>query len=385
VAIVRFTASAVSFIVLAALAARAASFRKVWDLDLRKVIEVQGASHTRDLPVLALRFSPDGGKLASVVDLYGPRGKEKSHLVIIHLDQPQLNPRIFEIGGGLNYDENGPGQNNFGWSPSGRVIYAGGGVLDTERGKRCELPWLSVFITDSLAIARDHSDFGPSRNWSVAVSHFTLFNADCQTRARWEVPEEWSIVDVSPARGLLSVSQTVQLPTRTTTEELIVDPVSGKVLQRWSASNAPRGEFADSGKAICSGSDVEAAERAPVTCWEVDSGKKISEAPTINGGDPMANALHASRVVASDYRRRRVPFSSEIIEVFQRRVVWDFRSGKELVSWRPQFQSWDYQLELDPQKPLKHIHEPFRFAISPDGQYVIEGGNGRLHLYKIEP
>jgi hypothetical protein len=29
--------------------------------------------------------------------------------------------------------------------------------------------------------------------------------------------------------------------------------------------------------------------------------------------------------------------------------------------------------------------EPFVFAISPDGEYVVEGGNGILRLYKIEP
>jgi hypothetical protein len=313
------------------------------------------------------------------VDLYGPKGKERSHLAIVRVDQPELNPRVLEIGGGLAYGENGPGQENFGWSPSGRVIYAGGRVIDTESGKKCDLPWLSVFITDDLAIARDPEDSGPSRNWKLAVSHFTFFNSGCQPVARWEVPEEWAIADISPDRGLLSVSQRVQLPTRTAVENLIVDPLSRKVLQRWFGDSAPGGEFADSGKAICSGSDVEAAKREPATCWEVDSGKKIGEAPTINGGDPMASALHASRVVASDYRRRKVPLSSDIVEVFKRRVVWDFRSGKELVSWRPEFQSWDYQLELDPQKPLKHVHEPFRFAISPDGQYVVEGGNAFVH------
>jgi hypothetical protein len=126
------------------------------------------------------------------------------------------------------------------------------------------------------------------------------------------------------------------------------------------------------------------AEKAPVTCWEVDTGRTIAEAPTINGGDPMATAQHASQIVASDYRRSKMSFSSEYKEELKKRIVWDFRSGKELVSWRPDFQSWDFQLFIDPQKPLKRVSEPFRFTISPDGQYVAEGGGGGIQIYKIE-
>jgi hypothetical protein len=364
-------------------AVNAGSLHKVWDVDLRKVTEAQGASHTRDLPVFALRFSPDGHKLASVVDLYGPRDKEKSHLVILNIDHPELHSRIFEISGGLSDDEDGTGADDFGWSPSGEIVYAGGRVVHLNDNHTCDLPGYSVFIQDDLAMGVVRDEGIPMTwDWKALATHFTFFNADCQPKGKWDVPEAWSIVDVAIGRSLLSVSSLVSLGR---TDDLIVDPLSRTVLRRSSGDEAPGGEFADSGSAICGGSDVETAERAPVTCWEVDSGKKIGEAPTINGGDPMATALHASRVVASDYRRRKVPFSSEIIEVFKRRVVWDFRSGKELVSWRPDFQSWDYQLELDPLKPLKHIHEPFKFAISPDGRFIMEGGNGILRLCKIEP
>jgi hypothetical protein len=63
-------------------------------------------------------------------------------------------------------------------------------------------------------------------------------------------------------------------------------------------------------------------------------------------------------------------------------VIWDFRSGKEPASWSPSFQEYEFRFADGKSKMMK---EPFRFAISPDGNYVVEGGNAALHLYRIEP
>ena len=88
----------------------------------------------------------------------------------------------------------------------------------------------------------------------------------------------------------------------------------------------------------------------------------------------MATAVHSSRIVASDYQRVMYPpFSFEYGKLLKRRVVWDFRGSRELASWRPELQSYMGE------------EEPFKFAISPNGQYVAEGGNGIIRLFKIEP
>jgi len=350
--------------------------RKVWDLDLRKVVEAKHLNHTRDLPVFGLRFSPNGRRLAAIVDLYGPTGKESSRLLVLDVHNPQLSPKAFDIIG-LVGGENGPAIDEFGWSPSGQAVYAGGAVMGVDSGTRCELPWRSLLINDRLAVSADESPWV----WGALTSHLAVFDSGCRPAGAWDEQGKWAVADVSPDRGLLSISQILEFPNKG--NHLIVDATSQKILQRWKGSDA--GEFADSGKAICAGSDVEASERAPVTCWDVDTGKKINEAPTVNGGDPIAAALHASRIVASDFKRRRMPLSSDYLEVLQRRAIWGFRSGKELVSWRPKFQSWDLQLDSDPSKPPKRQHEPFRFAISPDGEYVAEGGAGGIQMYRIGP
>jgi hypothetical protein len=52
------------------------------------------------------------------------------------------------------------------------------------------------------------------------------------------------------------------------------------------------------------------------------------------------------------------------------------------MSWRPRFQD-----VISGFAPLNAVPrpEPYCFAISPDGEYIIEGGAGILTLYKIEP
>lgn len=93
----------------------------------------------------------------------------------------------------------------------------------------------------------------------------------------------------------------------------------------------------------------------------------------------MVTAAHSSRVVATDYHRVfDFLFSDDYEPVVDKLVVWDFRRGKELVSWRPKSQSY---LDVD----NKRVKEPFQFTISPDGEYIAEGGNGIVRLYKIEP
>jgi len=369
------------FLILAVLKAMncsAGGLGKVWEFDLQELTPVEQGHRQASIPVFALRFSPDGQHVAVIMDWLELGGGGKSYVLVLQTLHPELAARKFEFAGQLNENEEddiAP----FGWSPSGEILQVGGTLIRFADGNSCSsLSYYSRLIGDNRAIARDPAYAGPV-NRSKDISHFLLFSSECHQVDKWEIPEEeWSIRDVSAERGLLSVRCPIELGS--TQQSLIVDVNSRKVLHRWHG-NAPSGYFADSGKAICDGNDVDSSDRAPVTCWDVDTGAKIAEAPTINGGYPFRAALHASRIVASDYRRRKIPFNYEYTSVLKRRVVWDFRTNKEIASWTPDVQSYMSRLLSRP----KQIKEPFRFAISPDGHYVVEGGNGSLRLYKIEP
>lgn len=345
-------------------------------LDAGKLLKVQEVDLGRPpggllgYPVFALRFSPDGRKLAVIADVYGTRGRWKSRLLVIDTEHPSASIRQFEIGFGVSDDVEAV---TFGWTPSGEIVYAGEAVIHLGSGTTCELPFPSLFIGNDVAM----SVRGVPPSGIISSTHVTFYDGNCAERGTWDVPEAWTIWDVSTDRGLLSVVREDMRPSGQ--EGLVVDPFARKVVRRWPWKDTPGGEwkFADSGKAVCQGGTGLGLKRLPAVCRSADTGKEISETRG-NGDVPIATAARATRVVVTDNRYKKPLFDYEYRTTFNGRIVWDFGAGKELASWRPEFQTYILS-------PPRQITQPFRFAMSPDGQYVAEGGNGKLRIYKIEP
>jgi hypothetical protein len=349
--------------------AHAGTLRKVWEVDLRKVVPRSGGSP--EFPVFALRLSPNGRKLAVIADVYGAQEAKRSRLLVIDVDHPAASVRQFDIEWGILENESGRAP-NFGWAPSGQIIYALGKVVHLESGTICDLPSRSVFVGDNAAVSAQA--YPPPLYSSTRL---TFYNQDCKEGESWEVPEGWLVTDVSTDRRLLSVVRETASPADA--ERLIVDPIGRKVIQRWRDNVAGAWEFADRGKAVCQGGSVLQSDRAPARCRDVDTGSEIGETPR-NGIEPIAMAASATRAVVSDYQRMKIPFDYEYRTTFKGRYIWDFGTGKELVSWMPESETYGNAFT-----PTKRVTELFRFAISSDGQYVAEGGNGIIRLYKIEP
>jgi hypothetical protein len=347
------------------LSAQAGTVQKVWEVNLTKKVDTGGREST--LPIFALRFSPDGRKLAAIIDRYGIGDDARNLLVLLDIDHPGGRLQQFEVGVGVLENENGRIGLNFGWSPSGQIVYASGTVVHVESGKTCQLPNGSVFIRDDLAISRIY----PSQLEST--SHFKFYDAECHERQMWDVPSDWSMQDVSLDRSLLAV---VSYPA---SETWVIDPTQRLVIRRFHGTEARSPQFADYGRAICGGSNPLDSDRTPAACWSVDTGAKIGEMPKANGSFALSTATRGRRVALSDYRRKKIPFSYEYTAKFIGRVVWDFGSGREIASWRPDSQSYTLPRASKPTTELS------RFAVSPDGDYLAEGGNGLIRLYKIVP
>jgi hypothetical protein len=65
-------------------------------------------------------------------------------------------------------------------------------------------------------------------------------------------------------------------------------------------------------------------------------------------------------------------FTETSRDELKRRFVWDFRTGKELGSWKPVTQT----------KTL-HSNRPEEFDISPGGRYLAVGGDDVLRVCEV--
>ncbi|HEY1756531.1 MAG TPA: hypothetical protein VGG72_14110 [Bryobacteraceae bacterium] len=298
------------------------SLERLSEVDLKKALQNEHLGASQSYKVMKLLFSPDAGQLA--VLLMG------GTIVLLGVQDPKT------VLGKFQND----GHDFFGWSPDSQIIFSGRHVVRLADGKACDLPPNAIFPKfvgkgSLVALFLGAVRIGPSGGLQQdGSSHLRLFDVDCQEQDSWEVPASWLSGDASPERGLLSISVVESSPWPT---ELIVSPFEKKILHRWSEQNAPRG-----------------------FCWDVDTGKKIISGRSI-------------RIVWDDYRDTGMA---------ARRRIWDFTAGKELVSWPLKFITYGATFDLD---GFNRDRRPIPSAISSDGEYLAEGGDGKIWLSRIQP
>jgi|GEM_PF-6879583 len=322
---------------------RAASLEKVWEVDLKEALRGEHLGADQSYKVMKLLFSPDAEQIAIFVG---------GDIELVRAQDPKTVLGEFKNDG---YDF-------FGWSPDSQIIYSGKHVVHLADRKACDLPPGAIaphFIGKGSLIALFPGIAPLTPNGKInfrqrGPAHLRIYDADCQEQDSWEVPASWFIGDASPERGLLLISEIVA--GSPWTAQMIVDPFEKKILHSWSGPDAPRGQFADQGKSICGR-----------VCWDVDSGKKV--VPD-----------HSIRVVVDDYKQPSL--FSPFAETAARRRVWDYRRGKEVVSWKLNFLTYSTRFDLD---GFYRDRRPIPCAISPTGGYVVEGGDGKIWLYKIKP
>lgn len=353
--------------------AAAGSLRTVWVVDLHNFLGRGGLGGGGGLPVFAVEFSPDGQSVAVIAGQFRTDADHiTSRLVVLSAKKPEVDPIQFEVPSG-NYRPT--------WSDSSISIDAGGRVIRLRERATCEVPELGLFLDGQIITWPTGPVVGLPRR-------FALFDRNCRRVGEFSPGEEWLVNDVSIDRHLMVVERPTGGVPRFSAEAprpretLIVSSSDRHVVSRWSGNGAPYGRFADRGTALCNSFGEEDTPTSSMRCWNVDDGRVISDAPGAYGGSPFATASRASRLVYSQYTNRPGLVGDWDARSFEKTVIWDFGTTKTVASWRPSVQAYDLLFARGRSKPVRELA---RFAISPDGQYIAEGGDGAVRLYRIEP
>jgi WD40 repeat protein len=214
---------------------------------------------------------------------------------------------------------------------------------------------------------------------------FEILDLHGQVVNTWAAPKQWKVVDTSPDRHLLAV-----LSDQRAFKTLVVEYPSKKVILTKDNPYQELGTdqsaifsdfFTEGGRTLCSVGSVEfqpARKDTFTQCWDVDSGKKIAQFDGFLGGAPAAASSHGSRLVlTSGFLFTKKKTEALRVVSYGQRVVWDFRSGKEVAAWDlPEFSS----------STMSHGPELLRLApvaVSSSGRYVAEAHGVLLRIYEL--
>ena len=347
-------------------AAAAGSLVKLWELDLSKWNNSRGRRNADNFPVAALSFSPDEKRIALTgTEKKEEDGKLRGLLLIVGIGAPGVDAKSFEAAPMSTFLE---------WSPSGDAVVVNDLLVRLDAGMSCTVPNTSGFISEDQLIAYKRA--GPTRS----STRVTVYDKNCRPGKEWETSQRWNILDISMDRRLLLMNKHLE-------ENLLVTPDDGRVVRRWSVGawpvwDGPGGKFADNGAALCNELSVDDAPKGKtLRCWNTDTGELIGNAPADYATGPFVTSRGSTRVVFSEAGHMRGLVPDWDTHPYKGAVVWDYATGERLASWRPQTQTW-IELGL---RPPKKITEPSKFAISADGQFIAEGGNGKLTVYRVQP
>jgi WD40 repeat protein len=349
---------------------------EVWEFNVASALRDDGTSGSGGaLGVFALSFSPDGRHIAAAVG----SSLRDERLLIIETAKPQEGSRTA--------DTNPDGSEHIistelSWSSSGQQILFGRKAIQLSNRSTCVLPERLllppfVFAKPGMIAARQsplvYSESGTWVRDQYRPIRLSEFNLDCRNTAEVDLGSDvWSIYDASPERGTLLLYWQHQQAINSIEWALsLVDAAAGRVLRK--VPLLERAKFADSGKTVCGVGGKE--WHRTVECIDADSGKQIA---LIKGwrNPYIETARCGKRVILSDFGRE-FDWSDLVWREggpLRKRVLWDFGTGKVLATWRSKRQKVPVGASPD---------SDFQYAISPDGNYVAEGGAGVVTLYRI--
>lgn len=336
----------------------------IWRLNLADIVTERNESGGTKLGVFGLSFSPDGQQIAVVTG----HPWDEEYVLILNIADPETKARILDVKPGYSQIV-ADYSLSVSWSMSGEQILLGHTLYQMPEKISCFVsPFDRGETIKDLYFSAANEFIGSSWN------RLLFYNFACQVTLNVESENGCSIVDVSAERKLLCIAN------KTLNEVYIVDTSSRKVRMKVPFGTYRTAHFAENGKVICGVMQGEWYHDV-VSCRDVDTGKEIANTPKYNRV-VITPALSAPRIILSGLGRKlELDHFSWIDGPVRQRTVWDYRTGRELLSWKPKTQKMP-KVTIGPHYYQK-IDQPYSFAVSPDGNYIVEGGEGTLTLYKI--
>lgn len=363
---------------------------KVWEISLRDHVAAWGQPPLKDLDVLSLSFSPDGGRLAvSFGNRYrldsATAGTSTTYLAVLPVEHPETTLFWAELT--QTGEPIGSLSAQLLWAPDGNSLVCQNVLIRLPGGERCRvrdwmpdnvgLGWFGGFLSAGRAV---FSIPNPSLAHGQSVT-FATIDSHCRIVERWHSKRFLFIDGVSPDGRLLTLVE----PSR---KFLLMEFASKKEIKL----SVPRGRevsaspvFFGGGKLVCAviqragmmyrtrvvpwGPSLQPAEpEARIMCWNTQTWKRVFESKHVWKGKGNVVATGIPRVLLAGGSR------FAMVDRAQQRWVWDYETDRVIASWMSQNEDGT---------PVRTPIAVLPVAISPDGRFIADAGAGSVRLYRL--
>jgi hypothetical protein len=286
------------------------------------------------------------------------------------MNSPEANIRQFDLSETCGLD--------LSWNQRGDTLLVCGTLLRLADGKTCAATafpqqtraWtpLAAFWIDS-----DH----------VVQNNGAIVDLECKSTGAWDPEPGWRIGSTEVSKGWVLLEQ-IGDPNGFC-QFTIADSESRRTL--WPTPKVPwpcgLAVLATGAQAMCANvlDKDRYADKRKLHCWKASGEMAIPK--KLRDYQLSQAATSSTRVLAERWGLDHYPWWVLLLtwwvpedppEVLKERVVFDVESGARICAWKPATQ--------ESLSPYRHVGY-YAAAISADGEYVAESGDGNLILYRI--
>jgi hypothetical protein len=342
--------------------------QRVWEVHLAEnLTEPAGWSAPKGHRVIELAFSPDGKKIAVTMDFHNQANTWKTHLLIVDVQDPHAPSRQFDLETCGRY---------IAWSPDAGALLVCGRILRLDNGSSCDLrpvrdgAYYGILDSGSFWLSADR----------VILFNRTITDLSCRPVDKWTIVGDWYVADTIPEKGWMLLRESVKrtftngrtfsMPDYAMADRDSHRLTSGPLVQAaaWSGSTM----MASGAGAVCSALVPEG--RSVLHCWKLPGGEVIRLPSYLTNYRVMQTSRASPRVIAERWGYHWWELFDEL-GYMANRIVLELPSGRQITSFNARLQHESSSGLMEDRY--------FKCALSPAGDFLAEGGDGLLRLYRV--